>query len=233
MYSNATFVRRAGKTNESLAWPILSRRSVERPIFWIVAGPNGSGKSSLYDDANIEAFGHSVWIINPDALAARIVECEGLGLSDANLEAVRRIEDWLDTSIDAYQTVGVETVLSTDKYRRLVEAAKRRSFEIRLIYVILDSPDRNIERVRLRVLKGGHDVPEAKIRSRYERSLKQLPWFLSQAESAWLFDNPGTRPKRIGEKRGGTIRLDSDALPSIMDAVRLSAVDHRQSRQVD
>jgi predicted ABC-type ATPase len=34
----------------------------------IVAGPNGSGKSSVYQDADIEAFGRSVWIINPDLL---------------------------------------------------------------------------------------------------------------------------------------------------------------------
>ena len=37
--------------------------------------------------------------------------------------AVRRIEAWLETSIKAHQTVGVETVLSTGKYRRLVTAA--------------------------------------------------------------------------------------------------------------
>jgi predicted ABC-type ATPase len=65
-----------------------------------------------------------VWIINPDVLTARIRTVEGRQLQDANLEAVRRIEAWLEASIRAHQTVGVETVLSTDKYRRLVVAAK-------------------------------------------------------------------------------------------------------------
>jgi predicted ABC-type ATPase len=145
--------------------------SVDRPIFWIVAGPNGSGKSTAYEDADIEAFARSVWIINPDVLTARIRKVEGRQLQDANLEAVRRIEAWLEASIRAHQTVGVETVLSTDKYRRLVVAAKEHGFEVRLTYVILDSPERSIERVKLRVAKGGHAVPERKIVERYSCSL--------------------------------------------------------------
>ena len=192
----------------------------DRPIFWVVAGPNGSGKSSLYEDADIEAFGRSVWIINPDRLSARIGNVEGLAPGAANLEAVKRIEAWLETSIRAHQTVGVETVLSTDKYRRLVAEAKARRFEVRLIYVLLDNPARNIERVRLRVRKGGHDVPENKIVERYHRSLAQLPWFLEQADQAWLFDNSGAKPKLMGQKIGGEISLDPDALPALTAAAR-------------
>ncbi|MFN3349772.1 AAA family ATPase [Pseudorhodoplanes sp.] len=138
---------------------------LERPTFWIVAGPNGSGKSSLYGNTDIEAFDQSVWIINPDLLTKRIQEVERLSLTEANVQAVTRIEAWLETSIKAHQTVGVETVLSTAKYRRLVTAAKERKFEFRLLYVMLREPDLNVQRVRLRVIKGGHDVPEAKIRS--------------------------------------------------------------------
>ena len=199
--------------------------SPDRPIFWLVAGPNGSGKSSLYADTEIADFGRTVWIINPDLLALRIADTERLGLADANLQAVIRIESWLDASIHAYQTVGVETVLSTGKYRGLVEAAKERRYEIRLIYVLLDSVGRNVERVRLRVAKGGHDVPEAKIRERHGRSLAQLPWFLERADRAWVFDNSGAEPRRIGVKDGGTIALDRDALPEIVVAVRQIATE--------
>ncbi|HEX3450732.1 MAG TPA: hypothetical protein VHS97_20930, partial [Isosphaeraceae bacterium] len=107
------------KTSASSAPATLPSQSLDRPIFWIVAGPNGSGKSTAYEDADIEAFARSVWIINPDALTRRIQRVEGQNLAEANLEAVKRIEIWLDASIQAHQTVGVETVLSTDKYRRL------------------------------------------------------------------------------------------------------------------
>jgi hypothetical protein len=84
----------------------LPSRSAEPPVFLIVAGPNGSGKSSAYQGTDFEAFGRSAWIINPDLLAARIRDIEGLELQAANLEAVRRIEAWLEASINAHQTVG-------------------------------------------------------------------------------------------------------------------------------
>ena len=200
---------------------IVSSARIEAPRFWIVAGPNGSGKSSLYDQTNIESFGRSVWIINPDLLAARIRSVESLEPDAANLEAVRRIEAWLDASIQAHQTVGVETVLSTPKYRRLVSAAKSRKFAINLIYVLLQSPALCVERVRLRVAKGGHDVPTQKIIDRWQRSLDQLPWYLEQADRAWLFDNSGATPRVMGQKEKGTIFLDPDALPEIKKVAAL------------
>jgi len=193
----------------------------EAPRLWIVAGPNGSGKTSIYENADIEDFGRSVWIINPDALAKRIRDIEGLDPLPANLEAVRRIERWLYSSIEAHQTVGVETVLSTPKYRDLVLAAKKRNFTIRLIYVLLNSPQLNVERVRLRVAKGGHDVPTEKILERRERSLAQLPWFLTQADDAWLFDNSGASPQLIGTKSKGKVKLTSAALPEIKEVASL------------
>jgi predicted ABC-type ATPase len=203
----------------------VPRANAERSIFWIIAGPNGSGKSSAYQNADIEAFSRSIWIINPDLLAARIQDIEGLPLRTANLQAVKRIEAWLEASIRAHQTVGVETVLSTDKYRRLVVEAKKHKFEVRLIYVILKSAELSVERVRLRVAKGGHDVPRDKIVERYERSLDQLPWFLEQADQASIFDNSGATPKLIGSKKKGTIMLDPDALPQIVNAVKRITAD--------
>lgn len=185
-----------------------------------MAGPNGSGKSSLYSEGDIEDFGGSVWIINPDLLSERIRQVESLEPRTANIEAVKRIYNWLEASIDAHQTIGVETVLSTDKYRPLVLRAKKRGFEIRLIYVLLRSAKLNIERVRMRVAKGGHDVPADKIVERRARSLAQLPWFLEQADQAWLFDNSEARPRLIGTKNKGVVVVDSAALPEIGEAAQ-------------
>jgi predicted ABC-type ATPase len=188
----------------------------------MVAGPNGSGKSSLYSEVGAEAFDNSVWIINPDLLTERIRQVEKLASHEANIAAVVRVAAWLEASINAYQTVGVETVLSTDKYRRLVQIAKQQQFEFRLTYIILESPDLNVERVRLRVKKGGHDVPEAKIRERWAKSLAQLPWFLDQADWAAIYDNSTEKPRRVALKRDGTIYLDPAASAAIRTAVELA-----------
>jgi len=194
--------------------------SLEPPRFWIVAGPNGSGKSTLYDATDIEGFGRSVWIINPDLLAAHISEQESLPLTIANAEALDRIRDWLRASMRAHQTVGVETVLSTAKYRRLVRMAKTFGFEVRLLYVLLNSADLNVERVRLRVAKGGHTVPENKIRERRERSFRQMPWFLDHADFALIYDNSGASPKLVGRKQNGLVEIDPAAPEPIKVAAR-------------
>ncbi|MEA3053990.1 MAG: hypothetical protein QOG72_2893 [Sphingomonadales bacterium] len=199
---------------------MVSLTSAEQPVFLIVAGPNGSGKSSSYRDTDIEQSGRTIWIVNPDVLTSRIQQVESMALLEANRAAVERIEAWLEASMDVHKSIGVETVLSTDKYRRLVAKAKALGFAVWLIYVVLDTPERNIERVRLRVRKGGHDVPEHKIRTRYARSLAQLPWFLDQADEAWIYDNSGAQPRRIGEKSAGVIALDERTLPVVVEAVR-------------
>jgi predicted ABC-type ATPase len=195
--------------------------SNERPTFWIVAGPNGSGKSSLYGKTEFDAFDQSIWIINPDLLTRRIQDIERLSLTKANIQAVIRIETWLEATIRAHQTVGVETVLSTEKYRRLVLLAKEHAFEFKLIFVMLTSPDLNIQRVRLRVEKGGHSVPENKIRERWHKSLAQLPWFLGQADQAAIFDNSGAVPRMVGRKRQGQVVVDPDAPAALQKALAL------------
>jgi predicted ABC-type ATPase len=197
----------------------VSLQKLEAPRLWIVAGPNGSGKSTLYDATDIEGFGRSVWIINPDILTARLHTQERLPLDKANGEALNRIQAWLDASIQAHQTVGVETVLSTPKYRVLVEQAKARGFEIRLLYVTLRNANLNVQRVRLRVATGGHSVPEDKIRSRRERSFQQLPWFLDQADVALIYDNSGVSPVLVGHKHDDSIQLDPRAPREIKVAV--------------
>ncbi len=183
----------------------LTPRKPQRPVLWIVAGPNGSGKSSLYNRSDIEGWGGSVWIINPDLLTQHIVEHETLALEAANLAAVQRIEAWLRHSLDVYQTIGVETVLSSPKYRELVDLAQARGFEVRMLFVLLQTPAMQIDRVAIRVRTGGHDVPEDKIRSRRTRSFEQLAWFAEHVDRLAIFDNSGGDPELLASKRNGRL----------------------------
>lgn len=177
-------------------------RKPDKPVLWIVAGPNGSGKSSLYSRTDIEGWGGSVWIINPDLLTAKIVEEERLESEAANLAAVRRVEAWLYASLDAYQTIGVETVLSSPKYRALVEKAHARGFSVRMIYVVLASADLQLSRIRQRVRDGGHDVPAEKAIDRRRRSFEELGWFARHVDQLFVFDNSSGEPSLAAEMIG-------------------------------
>ena len=203
-------------------------RKPDRPILWIVAGPNGSGKSSFYNRTDIEGWGGSVWIINPDLLTQQIAEREGLLLDKANLVAVQRIEEWLYKSIEVYQTIGVETVLSSPKYRALVESAQQRGFEVRIIYIVLKSARLQAERVAIRVAEGGHDVPRDKIVARRARSFEQFAWFLERADACYIYDNSTGEPEFLGGKIGDVIlRFHSfpDDLQQTLDEARIEFVD--------
>lgn len=196
----------------------MSRTAADAPHFLIITGPNGSGESSAYQASIAEVDGRSFRIINPDLFAARIHASGKLEAQEANLEAVRRIEAWLETSLLAGHTVGVETVLSTSKYRRLVTLARELGYRFQLIYVILDDPLRNVEHVTIRTRRGGHSVPKDKIIKRYWRSLEELPWFLAQADDAWLWDNSGATLRALGNKQSGVLTLDERAMKPICDA---------------
>ena len=190
---------------------------------WIIAGANGSGKTTAYERAAIEAPAGGIWFINPDALAKRIADHEVMPLlPEANLEAVRRIERWLYASVDAHQTVGVETVLSTDKYRRLVERAHEQGYTVRLIYVFLANANLNVARVRERVAAGGHDVPEEAIRNRRVRSFEQLAWFFDVADEADVFDNSGAEPRLVASKADGEITVFGRLIPELLVALEAS-----------
>jgi predicted ABC-type ATPase len=197
----------------------LAAQRSKPPRFLIIAGPNGSGKSTAYEQSVVELRGRAFRIINPDLLAKRLQDAESLSADEAGVEAVRRIEAWLETSILAGHSVGVETVLSTAKYRRLVEKAKRLGFEIQLIYVLLESVELNVDRVALRVRRGGHAVPEDKIRSRYERSLAQLGWFFTQSDLALIYDNSGASPRLVGQKNDEGSWVDVAAPQDLLKAL--------------
>lgn len=178
--------------------------------------------------ASVDEPAGSVWIINPDELAKRIRDFEGLEPLDANLASVKRIESWLYASLDAQQTIGVETVLSTPKYRALVEHAKSRGFSVNLIYVFLDTVELNIERVQLRVEKGGHAVPEDRIRSRRIRSFDQFSWFFEAADAVDVYDNSGASPQLVLTKRSGSVLVYDDLPPEIVNAIEATLPGFRQ-----
>lgn len=179
----------------------ISPRKADKPSLWIIAGPNGSGKSTLYNRTDIDGWGGSIWIINPDLLTLRLTEQEGLAQQEANRAALDRIQTWLDASVEVHQTIGVETVLSTPKYRTLLDRAKARGFDVRMLYVVLESAELQIERVRLRVSEGGHDVPAEKIIARRARSFQQLALFAKHLDYLAIFDNSRGQPKLVAIKK--------------------------------
>ena len=132
----------------------------------IIAGANGSGKTTFgipfVKDLKYE-------YLNADEIAKKL-ELEG----DRNALIIKagriffnRIEHCLKQNLNFV----VETTLSGTYIQKLVKRAKQKRYNVKIIYIFLDSSDLCVRRVKIRVLKGGHDVPEIDIRRRFKRSL--------------------------------------------------------------
>mgnify|MGYP007118330597 CR=1 FL=1 len=76
-------------------------------------------------------------------------------------------------------------------------------YRVKLIYLYLQDVKIAIERVRVRVRQGGHDVPEHVIRRRYESGWKNFHQIYKILVDAWvLYDNSGEQPLLVDA--GGT-----------------------------
>ncbi len=60
-----------------------------------------------------------------------------------------------------------------------------------------------MERIRIRVAGGGHDVPEDKVRARRRRSFRQMAWFCRKADRVTVFNNSTGEPELLATRRHG------------------------------
>jgi predicted ABC-type ATPase len=151
-----------------------------RPVVVAIAGPNGAGKTTFFR-SHLAAAG--LRFINADVLAAELAvnPYEAARLADALRRAM----------LDQGESFIFETVFSdpvADKISFLEEAAGR-GYTVVLCFLGLADPQQSAERVAMRVLQGGHDVPDEKLPDRYARSLNNLAGAISRLPYVMIFDN--------------------------------------------
>jgi predicted ABC-type ATPase len=157
------------------------------PCIYVLAGTNGAGKSSIAGDLVRLAGGE---YFNPDEAARRIrVANPGLSQHEANSLAWMQGKRLLEQAIAERGTFTFETTLGGSTIAKLLEEAARQGIEVRVWYAGLASPELHIARVRARVLKGGHDIPEVTIRRRYDDGRLHLIELLPYLTELRLYDN--------------------------------------------
>lgn len=127
---------------------------------------------------------------NPD-VAAREARQESPVISqeEANAKAWEEGRRLLEMSIIERRDFAFETTLGGNTMTELLEKAATAGIDVHIWYVGLETVELHIERVRLRVAQGGHDIPEMKIRERYDRSRLNLLRLLPRLTELRLFDN--------------------------------------------
>jgi predicted ABC-type ATPase len=94
-----------------------------------------------------------------------------------------------------------ETTLATKSHKERVEVAQAIGYHVVLLFFWLRSVDLAKERVKTRVLEGGHNVEELVIERRYNRGIVNLfELFLPLSDEAMVLDNSEGLPILIAEK---------------------------------
>lgn len=151
-----------------------------RPIVVALAGPNGAGKSTFYA-AQLRPSG--LRFVNADDLS------QALGI-DA-YRAAEVADEIRRELVDRGESFIFETVFSDPVGDKLafLKQAERRGYTVVLLFIGIESPSMSDDRVALRVMQGGHDVPADKIAGRYSRTMKNLHRSLIELKNVRVYDN--------------------------------------------
>lgn len=163
----------------------------------IIAGPNGAGKTTfarefLPNEAACPTF------INADLIAAGL---SPFAPEKAAIQAGRLMLAEIDRHVRCQESFAFETTLAGRGYSTRIPVWQSAGYRTKLIFLRLASVELAIERVAARVRQGGHDIPEAVIRRRYEagwRNFREL--YRNRVDSWQVYDNSGVEPVLLEEK---------------------------------
>lgn len=162
-------------------------KSGHKPELIVIAGPNGSGKTSV-----TQKFLHHEWAdgtvyINPDQVANELFG--DWNSQNAVLKAANYCAEWRERCLRDKVSFVFETVFSSEDKIDFLIRAKQSGFFIRLFFISTEHPSINASRIAKRVMEGGHDVPIAKIISRYTKSIGNCAIIAPLVDRLYVYDN--------------------------------------------
>lgn len=179
----------------------------QRPVIVAVAGPNGAGKSTFFQ-AHLKMAG--LRFINADDLARELA----IGAYEAADLAARLRREL----VERRESFIFETVLSDPVGEKVefLRAAARSGYTVALCFIGLESAEISAQRVSMRVLQGGHDVPDDKLVSRFNRILSNLHLAIRDLPLVHVFDNSDLRHpyRKVAEFEDGKTKALFQPVPS-------------------
>lgn len=174
----------------------------------LVVGPNGAGKSTFVE-FTLAPLLPGFPFVNADEIAKKRWPGDPVGHSYAAAKVAARTRS---TMISAGRSFIAETVFSHPSKLELIDEARAAAYVV-MLHVLLVPEDLAVQRVRLRVAAGGHDVPETKIRERYARLWPLVVAAAERADAATVYDNSRRSGPRIVAQISGGVIVGSAAWP--------------------
>lgn len=182
----------------------MNANQQNRKEVWIIAGCNGAGKSTAALSL-LPSFLGTNEFVNADEIAK--------GISPFNPESVailagRLMLERLRSLMNKGASFAFETTLSTRYYVQLIKEAQLDGYKARMIFLWLPNVLLAHERVKQRVLEGGHNIPEEVINRRYDRGLRNFFCSYLQVLDTWVFiDNSKGAFDLVAENTGTNILI--------------------------
>lgn len=172
-----------------------------KPVLCIIGGCNGAGKTTLARELlprmGIRRF------LNADEIARGLSPLEP---SLCAFKAGRLLLEEMRALMAARSSFALESTLSGKTYVAMLREAREQGYHVVLHYIMIGSPSQAVDRVALRVVLGGHHVPEDDVRRRFERSRKHfLEDYLPLADEWVLWDNTVPPHQRLADSGTHTI----------------------------
>ncbi len=170
----------------------------EAPAVVVIGGPNGAGKTTISRALLADTLGITEFV-NADTIAAGL---SGFEPERAAMAAGRVMLGRLRDLAAARASFAFESTLSSRTFAPWLSRLADDGYEVSLVYIWLRPAGLAVRRVRARVRRGGHHIPEADIRLRFGRSAANLfRLYIPLAERSggvWrIFDNSGEQGRLI------------------------------------
>ena len=163
-----------------------------------MARPNGADKTTFANEfLPIEA--ECLNFINADLIAQGLSPFEPRRMA---IEAGKLMIHHINECIGKEESFAFETTFSDRHYIKKISDWKSKNYEIIIYYLKVPSMEFAIERVKLRVSQGGHNILEIDIRRRFDRSWDNFQKNYKNMADSWImFDTSGSYPILIDSSK--------------------------------
>lgn len=176
---------------------------------YIISGPNGSGKTTFAREFLLQ-YAKCPNFINADLIAQGLSPFSPQQVAiKAGRLVLEQIKELSARNVD----FGFETTLSGKTYLKHFKSLKDKGYHLYLFFLWIPGSGLATARIKERVARGGHNVPTADVKRRFDRSIINFFKEYRFLVNSWmLFNNAGIKPKLVAKNNNGDIDIIDDEL---------------------